>query len=138
MADVATGTITYVDLKSNYSTMRIKAKPGEVKTKTDVDTLATVIDAYTACPRRAHALVDKDVVLEPVLAGNRDIKGVVTVQDENMNVHKYEIPGYNGAKEQDEKGDHMVDPDLGLIVAALEAYTGYSFVTLRSPYIQTR
>lgn len=137
MADVPIGTITYVDLKSNFSTMRIKVKPGESATKADVATLATVIDGYTACDRQAHAIVDKNIG-SPTPAGNRDIKGVVTVMDENGSVHKYEIPGYNGEKEQDQEGDHMVDPDLAAIVTALETFTGYTFTTLRSPVIQKR
>jgi hypothetical protein len=137
MADVPVGTITYVDLKSNFSTMRIKVKPGQSATKANVDTLATVIDTYSACDRQAHAVVDKTIAAATP-AGNRDIKGVVTVMDENGNVHKYEIPGYNGEKEQDKEGDHMIDPDLAAIVAALATFTGYTFTVLRSPVIQKR
>ena len=137
MADVLTGTITYKDLKANFSTMRVKAKPGATPTKADVLTLAGVIDGYSACSRRAHSLVDK-TTQAAAGAGNRDVKGVVTVQDENANIHKYQVPGYNGATDQDQDGEHMIDPDLAALVAAFAAYTGYTFTALRSPVIQTR
>ena len=137
MATNTKGTITYKDAEKNFSTMTIKPKPGETKTKADVDTLATVVDGYSACDRRAHALIDKDTAAAAG-AGNRDKKGVVTVMDEFESVHKYEIPGYNGASDQDKDGEHMIDPDLSALVAAFAAFTGYSFTALRSPVIQTR
>lgn len=129
------GTITYKDLKSNFSSMRFKPAAG--KTLLDVGTLATVLDGYTACSRRAHALQEK-TYLAAVGAGNRDEKGIVTVADADGEVHKWAIPGYNGATEQDNDGDIMADPDLAAIVAAITALTGEVYTVLRSPIIQTR
>lgn len=129
------GVITYKDEKLNFSTMRFKGDSG--KTKADVGTLATVIDGYTACDRRAHGLVDKDYATATG-GGNRDVKGIVTVADADGEVHKWAVPGYNGATDTDKEGEHMVDPDLAAIVAAISAFTGESYTVLRSPVIQTR
>ena len=129
------GTITYKDLKANFSTMRFKPAAG--KGLTDVGTLATIIDGYTGCDRRAHAFQDKTYVAATGTA-NKDDKGIVTVADADGEVHKWAIPGYNGAEEQDNDGDIMADPDLAAIVAAIAALTGETYTTLRSPIIKTR
>lgn len=129
------GTITYKDLEANFSTMRFKPAAG--KALADVDTLAGVIDGYTACDRRAHAFQDKTYAAATG-AGNRDIKGIVTVADSDGEVHKWAIPGYNGASEQDNDGEKMANPDLAAIVAAITALTGETYTVLRSPVIQTR
>lgn len=129
------GVITYKDGEANFSTMRFK--PAAAKTKTDVGTLATVLDGYTACDRRAHGLVDKDYAAATG-AGNRDVKGIVTVADDDGEIHKWALPGYNGATATDKEGEHMIDPDLAAIVTAITALTGETYTTLRSPVIQTR
>lgn len=129
------GTITYKDEKLNFSSMRFNGDTG--KTKADVNTLALVIDGYTACDRRAHALIDKDYAAAAG-GGNRDKKGIVTVADADGEVHKWALPGYNGASEKDKEGEHMIDPDLAAIVAAIEVFTGETYTVLRSPVIQTR
>lgn len=134
MAEISTGTITYKDVGLNFSTMRFKVNA--VKTKAEVGILAGVIDGYTDCDRRAHAVVDKTLAAAAG-SGNRDRKGVVTLQDEFGATFRYEIPGYNGATEQDPDGEKMADPDLATIVAAIAAYTGKTYTTLRSPVIQT-
>ena len=131
----AKGTVTYKDLEDNFSTMRFKPAAG--KTLTDVGTLATLLDGYTACDRRAHAFQEKTYAAATG-AGNRDIKGIVTVADSDGEVHKWAIPGYNGATAQDNDGEKMVDPDLAAIVAGITALTGEAYTVLRSPVIQTR
>ena len=129
------GTVTYKDLKANFATMRFKPAAGKVLA--DVGTLATVLDGYTDCDRRAHAFQDRTYAAA-VGAGNKDVKGIVTVADADGEVHKWAIPGYNGAEAQDKDGDHMIDPDLGIIVAAITALTGEAYTVLRSPIIKTR
>lgn len=129
------GTITYKDLEANFSTMRFK--PAGAKTLADVGTLATVLDGYTDCDRRAHAFQDKTYAAATG-AGNKDIKGIVTVADSDGEVHKWALPGYNGTTAQDIDGEHMIDPDLAAIVAAITALTGETYTVLRSPVIQTR
>lgn len=129
------GTVTYKDLHANFSTMRFKPVAG--KALADVATLATVLDAYTACDRRAHAIQEK-IYAAATGAGNRDIKGVVTVADADGEVHKWALPGYNGATSQDNEGEIMADPDLAAIVTAIAVFTGDTYTTLRSPVIQTR
>jgi hypothetical protein len=129
------GTLTYKDGESNFSTMRFKAATG--KTKADVATLGGVIDGYTACDRRATGFIDKDYV-SAAGAGNRDVKGIVTVADVDGEVHKWALPGYNGATAIDKEGEHMIDPDLQAIVDAITALTGATYTVLRSPVIQTR
>lgn len=129
------GTVTYKDLEANFSTMRFV--PASGKTLADVDTLAVILDGVTDCDRRAHGLIDKTYAAATG-AGNRDVKGVVTVSDSNGDTHRWEVPGYNGDSEQDKLGEHMIDPDLAAIIAGITALTGEAYTALRSPVIQTR
>lgn len=134
MAEISTGVITFKDVGLNFSTMRFKVNA--TRTKAQLTTLADVIDDYSACDRRAVGVVDK-TLQDATGSGNRDRKGIVTVQDAFGDTHRYEIPGYNGASGQDQDGEKMEDPDLAAIVAAIAAYTGESYTVLRSPIIQT-
>lgn len=129
------GTITFKDAELNFSTMRFTAATG--KTKADVTTLSTALQAYTDCDVRAEAIIDKDYS-EVAGAGNRDKKGIVTVGDSDGETHKWALPGYNGASATDKPGEHMIDPDLAAIVSAISTFTGEAYTVLRSPVIQTR
>lgn len=129
------GTITFKDNEANFSTMRFVGDAG--KEKADVVTLATALEGKSDCDVRAEALIDKDYSAVGG-GGNRDLKGVITVSDSDGETHKWALPGYNGTAEIDKEGEHMIDPDLATLVAAIEAFTGESYTVLRSPVIQTR
>lgn len=129
------GTITLKDEKGNLRTMRFKAGGG--KLFADVGILNTTLIGYTDCETRAVGFVEKSYA--PVDGGgNADRKGIVTVADADGETHKWALSGYNGASETDKQGEHMIDPDLAAIVAAIEVFTGESYTVLRSPVIQTR
>ena len=129
------GTITFKDAEANFRTMRVKAEG--TKLLADVNILATALMAYTDCDVRATGLIDKSYSSVSG-GGNADRKGVVTVADVDGEVHKWSLSGYSGATAVDKEGEHMVDPDLQIIVDAIAAFSGESYTVLRSPVIQTR
>jgi hypothetical protein len=131
----AKGTITFKDLKANHSTMRFKMADG--KAKSDIDTLKVVLAGYSNCHVRAEALIDK-TYYSVVGAGNRDNKAIITLADTDGEVHKWEIPGYNGDGIQDNEGEACDPDDVAIIQAAITALTGEAYSPLRSPIIQTK
>lgn len=127
------GTITFKDLKANFSTMRFKG-PADL---TVVETLKTALTAFSDCHVRATGYIDK-TYYSVVGAGNRDYKAIITLADADGEVHKWAIPGFNGTPLVDKEGEYVDPTDLATIMAAIATATGETFTSLRSPVIQTR
>jgi len=130
------GTITFKDVKQNFSTMRFPDSAG-TKTLTDVTTLKTALVAFTDCHISGEGYVDKNKFTVDG-ADATDNKGIVTCQDGDGNVHKWAIPGYNGTPVQDNDGFTIEDADRDAAITAIAAFTGLTLSALRSPYIVTR
>jgi len=130
------GTITFKDVKTNFSTMRFPDE-ADAKTKTDVATLRAVLALLSDCHIAGEGYVDK-TKFTVAGADSVDNKGVITCQDQHGNVHKWALPGYNGTPVQDNDGWTMTDADRDTAIAAIAAFTGLTLSALRSPYIVTR
>jgi hypothetical protein len=128
--------MTFTDLFSNRASMKVEKKTG-TGTILEMQTLAGALAPFSACTISRRAANNGEFDSAAVGAGNKDDKGYLVLQDEIGHVHKYLIPGYSGATEQDNEGLKMANPDLATIVAAMNAYTGYTFVALRCPVYRT-
>jgi hypothetical protein len=128
------GTITWKDLKGNHSTSRYTLVAGS--TLATVTTLKTALAAMSDCHVRAEGFIEKNY-FGVVGAGAIDDKAIVTASDEDGEVHKWAISGYNGTPQQDNDGYIMADDDRTTALAAIATATGLTLSAMRSPVIIT-
>lgn len=131
---VKKGTITWKDLKGNHSTSRFDGASGVGLS--DVTTLKTALAAMSDCHVRAEGYIEKNY-FGVAGAGAIDDKALVTASDENGDVHRWGIAGYNGTAQQDNDGYIMADADRSAAIAAIAAFTGLTLSAMRSPVITT-
>ena len=131
---VLKGTITFKDVKGNHSTSQIDLAAG--KTLADVTTLKTALSGMSDCHIRAEGFIEKNY-FGVVGAGAVDDKAIVTASDENGEVHRWAISGYNGTPQQDNDGYIMADADRTAAIAAYAVATGLTLSAMRSPVITT-
>ena len=128
------GTVTWKDLKGNHSTSRFIGAPA--KTITDVTTLKTALSAMSDCHVRAEGFIEKNYFGVDG-AGAVDDKALVTASDEDGEVHRWGISGYNGTPLQDNDGYTMASADRTAAIAAIATFTGLTLSAMRSPVIIT-
>lgn len=131
---VGKGTITFKDLKGNHSTMRFVADTGMALA--NVTTLKTALSALSDCHVRAEGYIDKNY-FGVAGAGAIDDKAIITASDENGEVHKWALSGYNGVPQQDNDGYIMADADRTTALGVIATFTGLTLSAMRSPVIIT-
>lgn len=127
------GTVTFKDLAPNFSTMQFE----NCTDAAALDTLATYLDGKSVCQVSKKGFIS-NVIVSVDGAGNIDKKAIITATDSVNHTHKWAWPGYNGATEQDTKGEKMTATELRDVLDAIETATGLVLSPLRSPIIQTR
>ena len=130
------GTITFKDVKTNFSTMRFP-DASDAKDKAGVATLQAVLETYSDCHVAGIGYVDK-TKFTVAGADAVDNKAIITCQDGDGNVHKWALPGYNGTPVQDNDGWTMDTTERDACITAIAVFTGLTLSALRSPYIVTR
>jgi len=131
---VLKGTVTFKDLKGNHSTSQVTLAGGS--TLATVVTLKTGLALLSDCHIRAEGFLEKNY-FGVAGAAAIDDKAIVTASDENGEVHKWGIPGYNGTPQQDNDGWIMADADRTTAIGLYAAATGLTLSAMRSPVIKT-
>lgn len=100
--------------------------------------LLTTLEGVSDCQVKFTSFASQDMqtVLPPV-TGNVDRKAVLTFQNiADGNVHKFELPGYNGATTYDNDGEIVESVQADTLVNAIASALGMTVVRLRCPVIQ--
>ena len=126
------GLITFKGSNKATSTMRFEG----VADLATLVTLNGVLSGKSDCAVSRQAYQDSNIIVVDG-SGNVDIKAIITAQDSEGHVHKWGLPGYNGATEIDNEGEKVTDAELTDLLSAIETATGLTLAPLRSPVIQT-
>ena len=109
-------------------------------TKEKLDTLTDAILAKSNCSIRSEAVLDTARNKARTFTGNKDRKALLTCQEPDGTVHRWEIPD---PKADDcelvigTNGQQLKQASADTLAAAFATCTGLTLVALRSPVIQT-
>jgi len=142
IVQVSKGSIVFCDAtKQGSAKILVKADDptGAPITAALLDTLADVLLLKSDCSLRAETVLDIAREDTPLFTGNKDRKGIVTAQEGDGTVHRWELPGIKVSEceiVQGTNGERIKPASATTLVAAFAACTGLTLVALNCPVIQ--
>lgn len=138
---VSKGTIVFGDAtKKGRASVRVKAKDvGTPITKAKIDALADLLVLHSKCTLTQETVLDIAREENPVFAGNKDRKGIVTAIEPDGTVHRWGLPD---PKDEDcqvlegTDGEVLIPSVVTTLVQGFATCTGLSLTPLISPVIQ--
>ncbi len=139
---VAKGTLVYKDLTNRgRAKVVFQAKDGTAITKAAMVTLAGVIATHTDCVLVSETALDIQREDAAPGAGNKDRKGIITGQESNGRLHKWQIPGIKAADCEtlpNTTGEFVKTAVAQTLLDAIATATGLTLALLPCPVIQSR